>query len=188
VIVATAQLAPVGRLIAIDQHGLTDVIYDEFAFAPQVGRPLALPVLIDHDASKRVGDVVRLWRQRGWWVAELHVDRHAHSLGCIGEDLIRERTTCAVSLACRPTHERQAGLLDTAKETLLAELVEVSIASSRATPGIDDAEVIAWHEARQLSRPRRMTPPTAEVKVAAAAAAERGLHTRHGIGEVLGIR
>ena len=156
-ILATARLAPIDKLIPINTSGpITDVIYDPYCFTSQIDRPLDLPLLLDHNDRQRVGTVRRLFRKAGWWTCEFSVDRH-RTLGCYAEDILRVGS--AVSLSCKPLMEVQPGLLDSARVTRMAVFLEVSLASTGRTAGIAGAEVTAIHQ-RETPRRQPIASPT----------------------------
>ena len=130
VIVAAARLAPIGRLL--DRGDVLDH-FDDFTFAHQIGQLENVPVLLDHDRTRQVGDVTRLWRQDGWWWAELQIDAHKHRLGCLGVDRLRANPRHPVSLGADVHYERQAGLLEGSCSIRLATLTEVSCTGTLPT-------------------------------------------------------
>jgi hypothetical protein len=54
-VIAVAWLAPIGRLL--DRADVID-LYDEYCFGHQLDRLEDIPLLLDHDPARRVGDVL----------------------------------------------------------------------------------------------------------------------------------
>jgi hypothetical protein len=86
-----------------------------------------VPLLLDHDPARRVGDVTRLFRMNNWWCVEMVLDSHRHRLGCVGIDMLSAHTNHGVSLGAQVHHEQPAGLLAGARWIRIAELEEVSL-------------------------------------------------------------
>lgn len=61
-LVATARLAPVGKLVRDPSRADGEVIYSQYAFMAQERKPLRLPLLLDHDRLRQVGVVTRIFR------------------------------------------------------------------------------------------------------------------------------
>lgn len=134
-----ARLAPIDKTVHIREPGfgvasvkLCRTALD--AQRPKVGEDV--PVLLAHDADKRVGRVVALTVSNGWYVATLDVDPGANELVRCGQP---------VSVGLELGQTSHANEWTDIERVASARLTEVSICRQGAVPG---AEVVAVLSAR----------------------------------------
>jgi hypothetical protein len=70
------QIAPIGRKVRIDDETRRPVTqtFQADTFALQRSRPGNIPVLVEHDHARRVGQLASLLPSGGWWHADILLD------------------------------------------------------------------------------------------------------------------
>ena len=118
----TAQVLPIETLHETPTRGFD--WFERNAFCRQESAVDEVQLLIDHDWSRPAGSVARIYRERGWWLADFRVDpslaggEYALAVGLLDAG---SPVSCAHLLDIRmppslldldePTHRVQAGLI-----------------------------------------------------------------------------
>ncbi len=69
----TARILPIERLFNTKTSRGIDW-FERNAFCRQEDAVTDVPVLVDHDWDRKAGSVARIYRERGWWLADFRVD------------------------------------------------------------------------------------------------------------------
>jgi hypothetical protein len=170
----------IGRLLPIDR--LADVpgnngdraieTFTRWTFSFQANHLFAggssPPVLINHDKTRRIGHLTRLWPEGAWWHVEFQLDdserghfARTQLLNQVGNPAFRDPPLSAAYYA---EQTMGCGALENARCVTIAELLEVSLCLA-ARPVYPDARV---YRRREEIRPASSPPGGLETAAALA--------------------